>query len=126
VPQPAPGCQDGVFGQDNGPTFARVAATSGITELRTAYRAPRQNAICERFLGSVRRECLDHLLVLGEGHLRRTLREYARYFNHDRPHQGLAQRIPVGAADGAACAATGGVRAIPVLGGLHHAYARAA
>ena len=63
-------------------------------ELRTAYRAPRQNAVCERFLGSVRRECLDHLLILGEAHLRRVLREYVAYFNTARPHQGLRQRIP--------------------------------
>jgi len=53
-----------------GRAFAQVAAVSGITALRTAYRAPRQNATCERFLGSIRRECLDHVLVLGEGHLR--------------------------------------------------------
>src|SRR5829696_3526075 len=66
-----------------GPAFARVAAVTGIEELRTAYRAPRQNAACERFLGSVRRECLDHLLILGETHLRRVLREYVRYFNRD-------------------------------------------
>src|SRR5206468_7160396 len=59
-----------------GPAFARVAAATGITELRTAYRAPRQNATCERFFGSVRRECLDHVLVLGERHLRRVLGEY--------------------------------------------------
>ena len=59
------------------PAFARVVATTGITELRMAYRAPRQNAACERLLGSVRRECLDHVLVLGEAHLRRVLREYA-------------------------------------------------
>jgi len=58
-----------------GSAFARVAAASGITALRTAYRAPRQNAPCERFLGRVRRECLDHLPVLGEAHLRRVLRE---------------------------------------------------
>jgi putative transposase len=110
-----------------GPAFARVAAASGITELRTAYRAPRQNAACERFLGSVRRECLDHLLVLGEAHLGRILREYARYFNRDRPHQGLAQRIPEAVTAGAARGEQGGrVRAIPILGGLHHAYARAA
>jgi putative transposase len=110
-----------------GPTFARVAAAIGIQELRTAYRAPRQNATCERFLGSVRRECLDHLFILGEAHLRRVLREYARYFNHDRPHQGLAQRVPM-ASEGAAtwAARDGSVRASPVLGGLHHAYARAA
>ena len=110
-----------------GAMFTRVAAASGITELRTAYRAPRQNATCERFLGSVRRECTDHLLILGEAHLRRILREYVRYFNCDRPHQGLKQQIPVGTREGAAgAAASGGVQAIPVLGGLHHAYARAA
>jgi putative transposase len=110
-----------------GRVFAHVAAASGITELRTAYRAPRQNATCERFLGSVRHECLDHLLILGEAHLRRVLREYARYFNQDRPHQGLAQRVP-GDSEGAAtwAARDGNVRAIPILGGLHHAYARAA
>jgi putative transposase len=110
-----------------GPAFARTVAATGITELRTAYRPPRQNATCERFLGSVRRECLDHILVLGEAQLRRILREYVRYFNHNRPHQGLAQRIPVVSGGGQVHAVTGGhVRAIPVLGGLHHAYARAA
>jgi len=55
-----------------GPDFARVAAASGIKIMRTPYRAPRANAFCERFLGSVRRECLDHLLILGEAHLRST------------------------------------------------------
>jgi putative transposase len=62
--------------------------------LRTAYRTPRQNATCERFLGSVRRECLDHVLVLGEPHLRRILCEYTTYFNTARPHQGLQHRLP--------------------------------
>jgi putative transposase len=115
--------RDSKYGQ----AFARVAAASGIVELRTAYRAPRQNAICERFLGSVRRECLDHTLILGEAHLRRVLREYAEYFNRARPHQGLGQRIPVAPEAGPALTAAGGrVLAIPVLGGLHHTYARAA
>ena len=110
-----------------GPAFARVAAATGIAELRTAYRAPRQNATCERFLGSVRRECLDHVLVLGEGHLRRVLREYVQYFNHDRPHQGRGQLVPSVPGEAADhTIATGGVRAIPVLGGLHHTYAKAA
>ena len=109
-----------------GPTFSRVATASGITELRTAYRTPRQNATCERFLGSVRRECLDHVLVLGEGHLRRVLREYVRYFNAARPHQGIGQGIPstpvrVPASDPAVP-----IVAFPVLGGLHHDYHRAA
>jgi transposase InsO family protein len=110
-----------------GQAFARVAAASGITELRTAYRAPRQNATCERFLGSVRRECLDHLLVLGEAQLRRILRAYVRYFNHDRPHQGLTQQAPTDSRDGPTRVETGGsVQTTPILGGLHHAYARAA
>ncbi len=110
-----------------GPAFARVAAASGIVELRTAYRAPRQNAACERFLGSVRRECLDHVLVLGEAHLRRVLREYVTYFNQDRPHQGIQQHIPGGTtASPVREGGAGKVRAFPVLGGLHHAYQRAA
>jgi len=110
-----------------GSAFARVAAATGIVELRTAYRAPRQNATCERFLGSVRRECLDHVLVLGERHLRRVLREYVTYFNQDRPHQGLRQHIPGDAAASPVHAGgLGNVRAFPVLGGLHHAYQRAA
>jgi putative transposase len=115
--------RDSKYGQ----AFTRVAEASGITVLRTAYRTPRQNASCERFLGSVRRECLDHILVLGEGQLRRILREYVQYFNHDRPHQGLAQRIPGAPEEGTASATRGGgVRAMPLLGGLHHAYGRAA
>ena len=110
-----------------GPAFARVAAATGIVELHTAYRAPRQNATCERLLGSVRRECLDHVLVLGEAHLRRVLREYARYFNRDRPHQGLGQRVPEAPEEGGFLGGTcGDIRAVPILGGLHHAYARAA
>jgi putative transposase len=110
-----------------GQAFSRVAEARGIQVLRTAYRAPRENAACERFLGSVRRECLDHVLVLGEAHLRRVLREYVAYFNTARPHQGLQQRIPDGAASRSLRPETGGtVRAVPVLGGLHHAYVRAA
>jgi transposase InsO family protein len=107
-----------------GPAFARVARAYGIDLVRTAYRAPKENAICERFLGSVRRECLDHLLVLGEAHLKRILSEYMNYFNTARPHQGVQQRIPVPPSKVAP--STGPVRAIPVLGGLHHSYERAA
>jgi putative transposase len=110
-----------------GPAFSRVGKASGIAERRTAYRAPRQNATCERFLGSVRRACLDHVLVLGESHLRRMLREYTAYFNQDRPHQGLCQRIPDARAGGPSQRERiGTVRAIPILGGLHHVYQYAA
>ncbi len=110
-----------------GPDFARVAANSGIEILRTAYRAPRMNAVCERFLGSVRRECLDHLLILSEGHLRRALRCYVSYFNQQRPHQGIAQQVPAPEPSSQAEPVhTGRVEGLPILGGLHHAYRRVA
>jgi putative transposase len=110
-----------------GPTFARVAASSRIAVLRTPLRAPQANATCERFLGSVRRECLDHVLVLGDAHLRRVLREYLVYFNSARPHQGAQQRIPDGPVGPVVRRETGGkIQATPVLGGLHHTYRRVA
>ena len=109
-----------------GAAFARVAADSRITVLRTPIRAPRANASCERFLGSVRRECLDHLLVLGEGHLRRVRREYVAYFNAARPHQGIGQAIPDAPGPAPPSRSVAPIRAIPVLGGLHHDYRRAA
>lgn len=110
-----------------GPHFDRLAAASGIRVLRTPVRALRANATCERFLGSVRRECLDHLVILGEAHLRRVLRAYVTFFNHARPHQGIGQAIPAGATAAARQGAgTGRVVAFPVLGGLHHEYRRAA
>jgi len=110
-----------------GRAFARVATATGIQELRTAYRALRQNATCERFLGRVRRECLDYLIVLGESHLRRVLREYVAYFNTARPHQGLQQRTPADTSGAALRPQPGGqIRAVPVSGGLHHTYRRAA
>ena len=113
---------DGTYG----PRFAPVAAASGIAVLRTPVLAPRANAIAERFLRRVRRECLDHRLLLGEGHLRRALREYVAYFNQSRPHQGRGQRVP--APSGLPRPVrrnVGEVIAVPVLGGLHHAYRRA-
>ena len=95
--------------------------------LKTPYHAPRANAICERFLGSVRRECLDHLLILHEKQLHRVLHAYATYFNWARPHQGIQQQVPGG--DGITIASdlrSDRILSIPVLGGLHHAYRRAA
>jgi putative transposase len=110
-----------------GPAFARVATASGIDLVRTAYRAPKMNAICERFLGSVRRECLDYLLIVGERHLARVLKEYVCYFNADRPHQGIKQRVPDEVCQPRPRGAGGGaVLERPVLGGLHHTYRRAA
>jgi putative transposase len=110
-----------------GAQFARVAAGSRIEVLRTPIQAPRANAICERFLGSVRRECLDHLLLLHERHLGRVLREYVAYFNADRPHQGIGQAIPGRATHTQeVLSSPGGVTATAILGGLHHSYQHAA
>jgi putative transposase len=110
-----------------GTCFARVAATSDIKILKTPYHAPRANAICERFLGSVRRECLDHLLILQEKQLQRVLGAYVQYFNRARPHQGIRQQIPERYGEpGLADREDGKILSLPVLGGLHHDYHRSA
>jgi putative transposase len=110
-----------------GPAFARVARVSGIDLVHTADQAPRMNALCARFLGSVRRECLDHVVVLGESQLRRVLKEYVPYFNHSRRHQGINPHLPDGEIiPGSPALQIGPVWATSILGGLHHAYCRAA
>jgi len=113
---------DRKFGQH----FARVAATSGIKMLRIPYRTPRANAVCERFLGSVRRECLDHFLIFREKQLHRLLKSYVVYFNQARPHQGLGQQIPDPPLPFAPLPnGPSKVIAVPVLGGLHYDFRRA-
>jgi len=109
-----------------GPAFTRVAEGSGIDVLRTPFKAPRANALIERFLGSVRRECLDHVLILGERHLHQVLHEYLGYFNQARPHQGLQQAIPEPPTHPAIRRPSGSFCGVPVLGGLHHDYQRTA
>jgi putative transposase len=110
-----------------GMSFARVAHTSNIEILKTPYYAPRANATCERFLGSGRRECLDHLLMLHEKQLYRVLNAYIHYFNRARPHQGIRQQIPEQKAGSVLPVHTGGkIISFPVLGGLHHDYRRKA
>ena len=74
--------------------FSAVAKGSGIQELRTPYCAPRANGVCERFIGSLRRECFDHMLILQGRQLQRLVREYNHYYNQERPHQGIGQQIP--------------------------------
>jgi putative transposase len=114
---------DGKFGVG----FARVAQTSHIEILKTPYYAPRANAICERFLGSVRRECLDHLLILHEKQLHRMLNAYMHYFNRARPHQGIKQQVPEQKAGSMPpYHESGKVISFPVLGGLHYDYRRSA
>ncbi len=110
-----------------GPSFARVARTSGIKILKTPYRAPRANAICERYLRSVRQECLDHLLILQEKQLQRVLNAYVTYFNQARPHQGIGQHIPEPSRSPLSShQADEKVIAHPLMGGLHHDYRWAA
>jgi len=115
-----------------GEKFTRVAVNSGTEVLRTPYRAPRANAFCERFMGSVRRECLDHVLILGEKHLCRVVKEYVQYYNSARPHQGIGQAIPkvarspVQEGQSGADGVDAKIISFPVLGGLHHDYRRAA
>jgi len=114
---------DGKFG----PCFARVAVTSGIKVLKTPYHAPRANAICERFLGSVRRECLNHVLIVSEKQLHRVLRAYVAYFNRARPHQGIRQQIPEREVTSVPSEQRGDrIISVPVLGGLYHDYRRVA
>jgi len=103
-----------------------MAEGSDIEILLTPVEAPQAHAICERFIGSVRRECLDHFLLLSERHLHRVLKEYVAYFNGARPHQGRGQRIPCAAAAAEHHKRDGTIISRPVLGGLHHDYRRAA
>ena len=98
----------------SGREFARVAEASGSAILRTAYRAPRQNATRERCLRSVRRACLDRPRILGEAHLRRVPREDVACFNGARPHQGRQRRIPVGTEEAVLRPQHGGpIQAVP-------------
>jgi transposase InsO family protein len=105
-----------------GPAFDALAKATGIRVIKTAIRAPDMNAVCERFLGSLRRECLDHVIVLNDCHFDRVVREYAAFYNEARPHQALRQQTPVPADR----PAEGKIIKFPVLGGLHHDYRRAA
>lgn len=111
-----------ILDNDNKPgaSFERVAA--GIEVLRTPYEAPKANAVCDRFLGSLRRECLDYFLILGERHLHRVTQEYKGYFNDARPHQGIEQRIPCRPERLAVPPVNGKIISKPVLGGVHHDY----
>jgi putative transposase len=96
----------------------------GIEEIVTAAQSPWQNPYAERLIGSIRRECLDNLIVLGEGQLRRILREYFDYYNQVRPHQSLEKNSPLRRE--IELPTNGGVISIPQVGGLHHHYRRAA
>jgi putative transposase len=110
--------RDAVDGRD----FLQRARGLGIETLLTPVRAPRANAVAERVIGTLRRECMDHLVIINEAHLRAVLAEFLRYYNHQRPHRTLALETPVPVVR----ARAGPIRSRPVLGGLHHVYQRAA
>jgi putative transposase len=110
--------------------FDAVFQATGARILRTAVQTPRMNAICERLVGTLRRELLDRMLILGERHLRAVLAEYQEHYNTARPHQGIAQRVPDGEPDAPRATVTGidtqQIRRKPVLGGLINEYTHAA
>jgi putative transposase len=111
-------------------SFDAVFQATGATILRTAVQAPRMNAICERLVGTLRRELLDRVLILGAAHLRAVLAEYQEHYNTARPHQGIDQRTPdrnPGDVHGAAADLDSHrIRRRPVLNGLINEYMRAA
>jgi transposase InsO family protein len=92
----------------------------GIRDRPIAAASPWQNANAERLIGSIRRECLDHVIVLGEGHLRRVLRNYANYYNPTRTHWSLSKDAP----SSRPIQRAGRIVSQAILGGLHHRYVR--
>ena len=112
--------RDGAYGDE----FRRVVRAIGIREILTAPQSPWQNPYAERDIESIRRECLDHLIILGERHLRSILSQYVNYYNVSRPHLSLERNAPVpGSIEPPA---SGAIMTVPQVGGLHHRYTRAA
>ena len=109
--------RDGAYGE----IFIRRVRSIGIRDRPTSPRSPWQNAYAERLIGSIRRECLDHIVVFGERHLRHVLLSYLDYYNGTRTHLSLNKDAPISRAAEAA----GRILCRPILGGLHHQYARA-
>jgi transposase InsO family protein len=109
---------DGIYGY----AFQRQVEALGMAEVRSGKGKPWQNPYVERLIGTIRRECLDHVIVLGERHLMHVLREYLAYYHGYRTHLSLGMDAP----DGRDVQVDGAVRAVPHLDGLHHHYERAA
>jgi transposase InsO family protein len=107
---------DGAYGL----VFTRRLRAMGIRDRPIAPRSPWQNAYVERLIGTIRRDCLDHILIFGETHLRRVLSQYSLYYNQTRTHLGLGKDAPLGRA----VERSGTIIAMPILSGLHHQYAR--
>jgi putative transposase len=94
--------------------------------IKTPVRAPRANAVAERWVRSVRNECLDHMLVFGRRHLEQILRDYLSHYNTERPHRSLALAAPAGKLEEARGSPPAEIRRRDVLGGLIHEYSAAA
>ena len=92
----------------------------GIRDKPIASGSPWQNGFAERLIGSIRRECLDHIVVLGEKHLRRILKSYAGYYNETRTHRSLDKDAP----HSRPVQRIGHIKSHALLGGLHHLYCR--
>ena len=103
--------------------FDALMASAGIKAARTPVQAPRANAFAERWVGTVRRDCLDHLLTVSRRQLGSVLREYVRHYNQARPHRGLHLAVPEPTSE---LGHVGPVRRYDVLGGIIHDYERAA
>jgi putative transposase len=117
--------RDSIYSEDVDATLA----TMDLTVLKTPVRVPQANAFCERLIGTIRRECLDFVIVLNERHLRRVLQEWVAHYNHGRPHASLGPGVPDPRLGRFAPASSGhqlrdGYRVLaePVVGGLHHEY----
>jgi transposase InsO family protein len=107
---------DGAYGQ----AFTSRVRRMGIRDRPIAARSPWQNPYVERLIGTLRRDCLDHILIFGEQHLHRILAAYSTYYNETRTHLGLAKDTPIPRA----VQRSGAIIATPILSGLHHCYAR--
>jgi transposase InsO family protein len=108
--------RDGAYGE----IFVRRVRSIGIRDRPTSARSPWQNAYAERLIGSIRRECIDHVVVFGERHLRHVLLSYKDYYNGTRTHLSLNKDAPISRST----ETFGRIRSRPILGGLHHQYAR--
>src|SRR5262245_40400223 len=100
--------------------FTRRLRAMGIRDKPISAGSPWQNGSAERLIGTLRRECVDHLIVLAEAHLRRALFEFAAYYNGSRVHHSLAKDAPFHRA----IERVGSITSRPILGGLHHQYCR--
>ncbi len=112
--------RDSIYGEE----FTKRIKSMGIEEVRTAFRSPWQSPYVERLIGSIRRECLDHVIVFNEAHLMRILKDYFTYYHESRAHLSLERNAPT--PRDIESSEQGDVISIAQVGGLHHRYARAA